>query len=110
MLLLLVGAMGCEHAAVFNFQIVDAKTRQGLETVRMEAQLIGHHYGIKAFPADDDADSTVAARTDALGQTTLTLKFEKDLHYFISLTKPGYEAITGEIFPFTGHCSLTRRP
>jgi len=109
-LLVLFIATGCEHTAIFNFQIIDAQTHQGLETVKMEAQLVGNHYGFKSFPADDDPDANLQTRTNTQGQTTLTLKFEKDLHYYIRLIKPGYQAITGEIYPFTGHSSLTRRP
>jgi hypothetical protein len=110
MFLFMFAMAGCEHSAVFEFQIVDAQTGKGLDTVKVEAMLSGHHYSMHALPAEDDVDAMVTARTDAQGRMSLNLKTEVDLRYYVFLTRRGYQALTGEIFPFTGRCDLTRRP
>lgn len=92
----------------FRFQIVDAETGRALEGVHFRVPATGNYMDMRAFPADDDSE--LEANTDAQGYATFPLMVEKGLGYYLFITKPAYEAMTGPVNPVTGRCKLVRYP
>jgi len=107
LLLLLVPLAGCQHPPPFTFHVVDAESGQPLEGVHFRIPATGNYMDMHAFPADD---TEFEGATDAQGYATFPLMIEKGLGYYLFITKPHYEAMTGPLDPVTARCKLVRYP
>jgi hypothetical protein len=109
LLTVVLAGPGCAPSAAYPFRFVDAESGEGIQGVRVESILIGHYFNNRTFPANSGTHADQAL-TDADGRATLNLVSGDDgLAYLLHVVKPGYEAMTGRIYPTAGDCRLTRR-